>query len=305
LHAFEAVTERQRGFALVLISASGFASLAIFGKRAYAAGFTVPEVLAARFLIATPLLAAAAAAARRPLRLPRRDALTTSAMGAVGYAVQATLFFSALARIPASLTGLLLYLYPALVTIGAVTLGRHRATRLTVVGLAVAFGGIALVVGLPSGHIDALGVVLALAAAVWYSLYILVGERVLGNVDPLVVAVYVCAGAAASFVIVGGLVLRRLGFHHVHARGWADLAGMAVVATALAIAAFFAGMARIGSTWASITSSWEPVCTVILGVLVLGDRLSPGIVIGGSAVVLGAVVLPLVGGKEEQVRSPA
>lgn len=291
------MTERQRGFALVLVSASGFASLAIFGKRAYAAGFTVPEVLAVRFLIATPVLAATAAAARRPLRLPRRDALTTFAMGAVGYAIQATLFFAALARIPAGLTGLLLYLYPALVTIGAVALGRHRATRVTIAGLAIAFGGIALIVGLPSGRIDALGVVLALAAAVWYSLYILVGERVLGDVDPLAVSVYVCAGAATSFVVVGGLLLRRLGFHHIHASGWASLSGMAVVATALAIATFFAGMARIGSTWASITSSWEPVCTVVLGVLVLGDRLSAGIVVGGAAVVVGAIVLPLVGGK--------
>jgi uncharacterized membrane protein len=64
-------------------------------------------------------------------------------------------------------------------------------------------------------------------------------------------------------------------------------------------------MARIGSTWASITSSWEPVCTVVLSVIVLGDRLSAGTVVGGAAVVVGAVVLPLVGGKEKAVRTPA
>jgi drug/metabolite transporter (DMT)-like permease len=300
------VTDRRRaGFALVLVSASGFASLAIFGKRAYAAGFNVPEVLAVRFLIATPLLAVVAVVARRSLRLPRPVALRTFAMGALGYAVQATLFFSALARIPASLTGLLLYLYPALVTIGAVLLGRTRVTRVTVAGLALAFAGIALIVGLPSGHVDLLGVVLGLLSAVWYSGYILIGEKVLGDTDPLVVSVYVCLGAAASFVVVGGGVLHRLGFHGVRAGGWAALAGMAVIATALAIATFFAGMARIGSTWASITSSWEPVCTVVLSVLVLGDRLSVGTVVGGAAVVVGAVVLPLVGGKEETVRTPA
>jgi drug/metabolite transporter (DMT)-like permease len=289
------LTDRQGGFALVLLSASGFASLAIFGKQAYDAGFDVPEVLTMRFVMATPVLVGIALATRKSLRVQRTVAAKTFAMGAVGYAVQATLFFAALSRISASLTGLLLYLYPALVTVGAVLLGRHRATRLTMAGLALALAGTALILGLPAGHVDRLGVVLGLLAALWYAGYILVGERVLADVDPLVVAVYVCLGAATSFVVVGGLVLRRLDFDHVQGRGWASLAAMSVLATAMAISTFFAGMSRIGSTWASITSSWEPVCTVVLGVLVLDDRLSAGTVVGGLAVVVGAIVLPLVG----------
>jgi drug/metabolite transporter (DMT)-like permease len=76
-----------------------------------------------------------------------------------------------------------------------------------------------------------------------------------------------------------------------------------MVGTALAIAAFLAGMARVGSAWASIASSFEPVFTVALGVVVLGDRLSPGKVVGGLAVVAGAVLLPLLGGAREAVGS--
>lgn len=292
------------GLGLCVLSAAAFGSLAIFGKQAYSAGFDAPEVLAVRFTLATPMLAAAAKLTGRRLKLNRPTATRVFAMGAVGYAVQATLFFSALARISASLTGLLLYLYPALVTIGAVALARHRATRLTVVGLAFALAGTALIVGLPSGHIDRLGVVLGLLAAVWYSGYILVGETALKDVDPVVVSVYVCLGAATSFVVVGGL-LHKLDFDHVEASGWIPLAAMALLATVLAIAAFFAGMALIGSTWASIASSWEPVCTVILGVLVLDDRLTWPMAVGGGAVVLGAIVLPLVGGRDAEEVPPA
>jgi hypothetical protein len=78
---------------------------------------------------------------------------------------------------------------------------------------------------------------------------------------------------------------------------------MAVVGTAVAIAAFLAGMARVGSAWASIASSFEPVFTVALGVAVLGDRLGPGKMAGGLAVVAGAVLLPLLGGARETVGS--
>lgn len=292
---------RRQGFALVLLSASGFASMAVFGKQAFEAGFGVAEVLAVRFTLAAPMLALVVLATRRSLaslRLPRRDLLRVLAMGSVGYAVQATLFFAALARIAASLTGLLLYLYPALVTVGAVLLGRHRATRLTVIGLTTALAGTVLIVGLPAGRLDALGVSLGLAAAFWYAGYILIGEQVLADVDPMVTSVYVTAGAALSFVVVGG-ALGQLDFDGVDAAGWWSLLGIAVLATAVAIACFFEGIARIGSTWASITSSWEPVCTVILSVVVLHDRLTIGMVVGGALIVVGAIVLPMVGERAE------
>jgi len=292
--------QRRAGFGLVLLSASGFASLAVFGKQAYDAGFDVPEVLAVRFTLATPVLMAIALALGRSLRLPLPTAARVFAMGAVGYAIQATLFFSALSRISASLTGLLLYLYPAIVTVGAVVLGRHRATKLTVVGLALAVSGTVLIVGLPAGDINALGVTLALLSAFWYSGYILIGEHVTGDVDALVTSTYVTAGASASFVLVGGGVLGQLDFDGVDwGAGGPPLVGIAMLATALAIATFFGGMAMIGSTWASITSSWEPVFTVILSVLVLGDDLTIGVVCGGTLVVIGAIVLPLVGGERE------
>ena len=189
-------------------------------------------------------------------------------------------------------------------TIGAVLLGRHRATRLTIAGLGLALAGTALVIGLPSGDPNPVGIALAVASAVWYSGYILVGEQLPSTVDPTVTAVYVCFGAACSFTVVGA-AMGWLDFHDVDAGGWVALACMALFATAMAITGFFAGMARIGSAWASITSSWEPVVTVILGVIVLHEDLRWSTVVGGLAVVLGAIVLPLVGGRTQEQVPPA
>jgi drug/metabolite transporter (DMT)-like permease len=296
------VDRRREGFVLVLASASGFASLAVFGKQAFDAGFGVAEVLAVRFALGAPLLALVVLVTKRSfasLRIGRRQLVRVLAMGAVGYAVQATLFFAALARISASLTGLLLYVYPVLVTVGAVALGRHVSNRLTVVGLAAALTGTALIIGLPEGRLDAVGVAFGIAAACWYAGYILVSERLAAGIDPFVTSVYVTAGAALSFVVVGGGVLRDLDFEGVDASGWWSLVGMAVFASALAISCFFAGLARIGSTWTSIASSWEPVCTVILSVAILHDRLTVGMVVGGALIVSGAIFLPMVSSRRD------
>jgi drug/metabolite transporter (DMT)-like permease len=290
------------GLGLCVLSAAGFGSLAIFGKQAYAGGLGVVGVLAIRFALAAPLLVGLALAAGRSLGLGRPVAVRLLALGGVGYAIQATLFFNALARIPAGMAALLLYLYPALVTAGAVALGRSRLDRATVAGLALSLAGIALVLGLPGERLDAVGVALGLASACWYTCYILVGEYLLRGVDPLAASAYVSSGAACSFLAAAAVVGGR-GLVGATPSAYAAGAAMAVVGTALAIAAFLAGMARVGSAWASIASSFEPVFTVALGVAVLGDRLGPGKVVGGLAVVAGAVLLPLLGGGREAVGS--
>ena len=105
------------GLLLCVVSAAGFGSLAIFGKQAYAGGLGVIGVLALRFAVAAPLLVGLALVARRGLRLPWATGLRLLALGGIGYAIQATLFFNALTRISAGLASLLLlYLYPALLT---------------------------------------------------------------------------------------------------------------------------------------------------------------------------------------------
>ena len=273
----------------------------MFGKQAYAGGLGVAGVLAIRFLVAAPLLVGLALAARRSLRVGWPVALRLLGLGGIGYAIQATLFFNALTRISAGLAGLLLYLYPALVTAGAVALGRSRLDRATVAGLALSLAGIVLVIGLPGERLDAVGVALGLASAGWYTCYILVGEYLLRGVDPLAASAYVTTGAACTF-LAGVAILGGLAPEGTAPGAYAAAGAMAVVGTALAIAAFLAGMARVGSAWASIASSFEPVFTVALGVVVLGDPLGPGKVVGGVAVVAGAV-LPLLGGAREAVGS--
>src|SRR5918999_4250128 len=283
------------GLVLCLVSAAGFGSLAIFGKQAYEGGLGVIGVLTMRFVVAAPLLVGLALLARRSLRVGWPVGLRLLAMGGIGYAVQATLFFNALTRISAGLASLLLYLYPALVTAGAVALGRTRLNRATVLGLALGLAGIVLVLGLPGERLDGLGVALGLASAGWYTCYILVGEYLRRGVDPLAASAYVATGAACSFLAWSAV---RGGLPPEGATPSAYAAGvaMAVVGTAVAIAAFLAGLARVGSAWASIVSSFEPVFTVALGVAVLGDRLGPGKVVGGLAVVAGAGLLPPLGG---------
>jgi drug/metabolite transporter (DMT)-like permease len=156
----------RRGIALCVLSACGFGAMAIFAKEAYAAGVTVVTLLSLRFLLAAALFWAVAVA--RGARLPeRRIVLQGLVLGAVGYAAQGGLYFGALTRLDASLTSLLTYIYPILVFVGALALGRERATGRRLGALALATAGTVLVLaGGSVGAVDGLGVAMALGCAV-------------------------------------------------------------------------------------------------------------------------------------------
>lgn len=272
-----------------LLSAAAFGAMAVFGKLAYDDGVAVDALLLIRFGIAGGLLLTVALARGSLRQLPRRTVLVGLGMGAFGYATQASLYFSALTRIDASLVALTLYVYPVLVMAGAIALRRERASRRRVFALVVGLIGIGLVLSeATSGQFDAFGVLFALGAAFTYAGYILVGDRVTADVAPLGLAALVCTGAFVMFLVAGAVRGGiDLGFAPA---GWVWLVALALVSTVGAILLFFAGLARVGPSTASLLSTLEPVVTVAGAAAMFGETLSPVQWLGGL-LVLGTVLI--------------
>ena len=281
-----------RGVLLCLASAACFATLGVFGRLAGDAGANVPSLLLVRFGIAAAVFWIALRAWPRVRRLPRRTAAIAFALGAVGYSLQSTLFFAAIERLDVSLVSLVLYTYPAFVTVAAIATGRARASARVAVALLIASAGLALVLlAAGTGAFDLPGALLALGASLTYTTYILVSDRIIGVTDPVALTAVVLAGATCAFAVAGAvtgsvdLVLP--------AEAWLWLVLIALVSTVLAVSAFFAGLRRVGPSEAAILSTFEPPVTVALAFLVLGERMSATQIAGGALVLAAVVVLQL------------
>jgi drug/metabolite transporter (DMT)-like permease len=281
---------RPLGSLLCLTSAAAFGANGIFGKLAYDHGVTVGTLLATRFLVAAALFWAVALSARGSLRrLSRRDVWLCLALGAVGYSAQAGAYFAALRRVDASLLALIVYTYPVMVAVAAIAIGREPGTRRTAVVLCLAVGGLVLVLAGPAtGHLDPLGTALGVTAAVVYSAYILISERIAVRIEPLALSTLVCTGAAVTLT-VAGLAASDVNPGQVETAGWGWLLAIAVVSTVGAISMFFAGLRRVGPTAAAILSTVEPVVTIGLAVPVFGESLT-GVQLAGGVLVLLAVL---------------
>ncbi len=274
------------GLGLTLASAIIFSGLGVVTQLAYDAGATVGTLLSGRFLVAAPILwlVVWVVRARRP---GRRQILAGLALG-VGYSAHAWLFSESLARLDAGLVDLLLFTYPALVTLGAVMLRRDRWSGRRALALGASTAGTALVLigGLHS--IDPLGAALALGSALAYSAYILSSAGQLERTHPLVLTALVTTGAAAALT-VGGAARRDLSFD-IDPSAFVLVAAVGLIAVA-GMSTFVAGIDRLGPSRASIISAVQPALTPVLGFAIFADRLGPAQLLGGALVVAGIVVL--------------
>ena len=291
------------------MSAAGFGSGTVLSKPIYAAGLDWLQLLAWRFAIGAALAWAwilVSPSRRAALRhLGRRSALAAAGLG-VWYTGNAGTYYAGLETVPASLAGVLVYLYPAIVAVLSIRYATRLAGRrpwialgIALVGVVLALGGIQLAAPPPAS-----GILLILASPVIYAGWIILSARLAGErsdrlahesvddgrADDAGVAAALMIGATAA-VFVGAAILtgRPLAPDRIPAAAWPYLLTIGFASTFLAIQTFYAGARRIGAAQAALVSTVEPLIIVTLAWLALGDVLAPVQLVGAGLILLGVL----------------
>jgi drug/metabolite transporter (DMT)-like permease len=277
--------KRITGILLIALSAAFFGTLAIFGRFLYAEGIDTFTMLFLRFGIAACVMMLILLL--RKETFPRgKIVLQLIGMGALGYAGQSFSYLTAIKYASAGLVALLLYLYPIFVFVLSVIVLREKVTWVKVIALILALLGTALTVDPAGGQLN--GILLAISAALIYSVYIIVGTNVMKHVSVVQSSVVIFGSAA----IVYGLLIMTNGAHFpTTSTGWLGIAGIVLIATVIPVLAFLAGLERIGPTNAAMLSTLEPVVTVLLAGMIFGERLETIAILGGGLILVAVILL--------------
>ena len=274
------------GFVLIIISASSFGMMPIFGKYVYEDGLDPISLLFLRFTIASALLISLQVLLRIPL--PRgRILFILILMGIIGYGGQSFTYFTALTLIPAGLVSILLYVFPAMVTVLSVIFLKEQITTKKISALLLALTGTVFVVGFETAG-STLGILYALAGAAFYAVYIVVGAVVTRKYGSFASSTVIISSTAVAY---GLIVLNQGLIWPQSSSGWLNLVLIAIIGTVISIITFFAGVKRIGAVNGSILSTVEPVVTVFLGMLILSEGVYWTRFLGMILILGGAVIL--------------
>ncbi len=273
-----------KGLIYSIISASAFASLVIFVKLGYKSGFSVKDMLVYRFVSGSFfmfvfLLLFKPSGLKITVNLTKKTLVT----GAFLYTAQSFCFFSSVKYVAPSVTELLLYLYPAFVTLLAAFIYKEKITpfKALYVGIVVV-GFLFIFKDALHSRIEITGVVLGVSAMVIYSVYLIVIQRFLKYENPISLTFYTIVFAALSFSIIFGIPKEL-----PNMRQFLIIIALGLVTTVISIGFLFAAIELIGSSLTSIFSSFEPVITIILSLLILHTGMNEYQAIGAVFILTG------------------
>lgn len=286
------LVKRRTAIVAVAVSAACFGTLAVFASLAYKLGAEPLQLLFWRFGLAALLLGGYLLLTKPvSLRVTPGDLGRYAVLSVAGYGAASLCFFFALNYAEASVVAVLLYTYPTMVAVvdailtpGPMDPGRAFAVLL-------AFAGCVLVVDpfSASGGTHPLGVLLGLGAAAGYTSFTMLSHRWMPGRSRPVLMTYTFGTTALLVGVVAlgaGATLAPVGWDW---RLWSLLGAIVLLPTFAAVLLYLRALSRIGAAQVSILSTLEPLFTIALAAVLLGDRLSPP-QLAGAALVLVAVV---------------
>ncbi len=288
---------RWLGVALLVLIAVTFASNHVAARLAFDHGANVAAAVAVRSFGAALFVLLLLRYAGVPLRMSRPTLGRAVVIGLL-VSVQSLCLYSAVARIPVALALLAFNTFPLLLGLISWAAGGERPSRRAFVAMPIALAGLALaldVAGL-AGPADGSGVApasltvgvgFALGAATAFAAALYLTTRWLGATDgrlrTLVLMIVVTVVAIAGGAIGGSFDWPRDGL------GWLALGALTLLYSS-AITALFVLLPRLGAVNNAAVLNIEPIAALLLGWIVLGQRVAP-IQVAGALVVIGAIVM--------------
>jgi drug/metabolite transporter (DMT)-like permease len=286
-HKVNQMNNFYKGAVLSLLSALGFGLLPIFALFAYQGNISVTTLLLIRFSLTAVLLFIYVFIKFKRISLTKKDWLALLILGGICYTLQSRLYFTSVKYISSSLAVLLLYTYPIIVTALSFFLDKEKITMKMGVSLSISFAGLIMILGTSIGKVNGLGILMALGASFIYSTYIILGNRILKRMPPLVASAFIALFSAIGILILGSFT-DGISFRF-ETTVWFPIVGLVLFSTVLAMLFFFRGMELLGPAKASIISMIEPVFTAIFSTILLSDHLTIFQLIGGAIVLTGSI----------------
>lgn len=286
--------DRRTALLTVIASAACFATLGILTKWAFAHGAEPLSLLAVRFAAAAVVMVVAQALRdRRALRVTRGDLLRFLGLSVTGYGAASLCYSFAVREIGASVTTVLLYTYPAMVSVIGFVFLREPFPLRRVASVVLTFAGCALVADMFAGGsaVNARGLVLGLCAGLGYAVFNVLSYRSLGRTPRLTLMAYTFGFSAVAMGAVSVATGSAAKVVAWDAQAWLALALIVAVPTFAAVMLYLDGIRRIGAAQAAVVSTLELPFTVLMAAAAFSDERLGWLQLLGAVVVLAGVVL--------------
>ena len=276
------------GVGLLLLSALGFTIAMLFANMAYKDGIDVHTTNAARYLATIVLLFLFQKIRGKKLGLPPRERYTSLALG-ISVFMMGLGYLGATQYIPISLAVLLFYTFPVFVAVIARFTENESITAIRLMAIIIALIGLGLAMEVHSlTNLNWQGVAFGFLSSLGCTTFVIVSSLSMRTADPQAVNFHCLAAGTvffAAFLFFTGGPASMISY--------SALLMLCVSSLALTVAyiTLFTGLEIIGPVKTSMLMNIEPILTITLAAILLGERLASIQLIGAAFVILGVILI--------------
>ena len=244
-------------------------------------GASIESILFFRYGFAVLLLGGFLLLSRQSLKISGKQAGILFLLGLL-YTGSSLFLFEAYHYIASGLATTLIFLYPVLVAIIMVFL-RVVPSWPVWLSITATFAGVIIMTQSDSSQeINPIGVLLSLASATVYALFIVIINRskAISSISNSLLTFY--ALTVGAFIFLGKILFSDGGITTgiEDYMAWGNLIGLALLPTIVSTATLAIATRNIGATKASVLGVFEPITAILVGTLVFGEALTTNIIIG-------------------------
>ena len=256
-----------------------------------------------RIILAGLILLCIYLANPRRARLSRHDIWTFAMLGFFGVALNQGFFTLGLNYTTAGHSSLIIAVSPILVLLFAMGLGLEGHTAWRMIGMLISFTGVAVLATEQGLHLHSgnlLGDLITIGGDIGFAIYAVLGKRVAARYDSLSMNTFNTLAASILFLPLAIHQGARLNWEAVGWIGWGGMFYMAAFSSVVGYLIFYWALRYMAASRLSAFSYVQPVVVNILGIALLGERVTTRLLIGGAMILVGVYVTERRFGKNDE-----
>ena len=285
------MNSKVKGIGATLLSAIYFGFVPLLMKTVYAGGGNSFTAAFLRFAFSIPVLFVVLKIKGVDLRITREELKHFFIITAFGYAGTTLLVFTAYNYIPTGMTTTIHFLYPTFTVAGLMIFYREKIKASKIFCVILCLIGIIMFYNGGEGHASLIGILLALCSSMTYAFYtIFLGKsEALRDIEPMKRLFYMHI-IGAMIMLAIGLISGNLNFH-MTPLSWGVMALTANLTAFVGALLYQIGVKYIGAESTAMLSTFEPITSVIVGILVYGEPMTVRIFIGCAAIIASTLII--------------
>ena len=286
-----------KGIVLTMLSSITFGFAFTLGPMTYGAGGSNPVTLTfLRNFLSLPFLLLIVLFLKVDLRVTKNQLKNLAILGFIGNSITTLMLNIAFAHIDVGIVTPIHFTYPIFVTLGCVLFFHEKLSKQKIIALVIAMSGIGcfFIESLNSASFNSstlIGLILAVASGAFYAFYIIFMDKSgLKSESPFKITFYVAIASSIGMFFYG-ISTNQLVLSSLTTKSWIISAVFAFLCTVVALSLLQVGIKHIGASEVAVISTFEPITSVIFGILLLNEKITPIKIIACILIFSGVLIL--------------